>query len=242
MIPNAPIRLTNLSSEQMRDFATEAQQTALASGDAAKVREANDRALAEGILASLGSDTSRPAPRPGEPEAQAEPGRPRRQPADPSAVPRRRLPPETEYEAARKQTAQLRDWLNHHGFDVIPNSGGGRSNCLLISLMQHATGNYASEHEAEVSELRQALVEQSGGAESGALFGDTGSDSSLRWLVNRINRDYAQPGRTLTVWIASSFVDDQPSFLKVGNGELAAMIFESNSHFEAAVPRGTIKR
>ena len=245
MLPTTHQQPTSLSTEQINDFASKEQQAALASGDEAKIREANDRALAEALLASLGTASSATAPKETDAEdgvsVPVKPGRPRPR-SDALQVSVRYSPSETEYEASRTQTIQLRSWLDHHGFDVIPNSGGKSSNCLLISLMQHATGNYASEHTAEVRELREALVKSSKGAESGSLFGDSSSDSSLPWLVDQINEHYAVTGRKLTVWMASAFIDGQPSFLKIGHGELPAMIFESNSHFEAAVPRGTAKR
>lgn len=241
MLPTTSPKPTTLSPEQIHDFASKEQQAALASGDDAKLREADDRALAEALLASLGDDTSTPVRKEADTAAPVKPGIPRAKPAT-SDTRSKYQPSETEYEASRKQTTQLRSWLDHHGFDVIPNSGGKNSNCLLISLMQHATGNYASEHAGEVSELREALIENSNGTENGSLFGDARSDSSLPWLVDQINERYAVTGRKLTIWMASAFIDGQPSFLKIGNGELPAMIFESNSHFEAAVPRGTAKR
>ncbi len=253
--------------ERIRELATAEQYAALSSGDAAKIREANDRALAQAMLLSLADLPDSPAPAakpatppqvttalPAQPGTQA-PGNMRSgttgstgttgtsaTTSTSGTTPTTYSPTEAHYAAARQQTREARTWLDRHGFDVIPNGGGGASNCLLISLMQHAKGDYSCEHTAEVNSLRQALILHTGGRETGALFGDTSKDGALAWLVDTINKNYALPERTLSALMMHGFAGGQPAILKVGNGKIPAMIFESNAHFEAVVPRGTVAR
>ena len=50
-------------------------------------------------------------------------------------------------------------WLGERGIEAVHNGGSGM-NCLIISLLQHATGRYGSEHEPALIEQAQAYREE----------------------------------------------------------------------------------
>ena len=68
---------------------------------------------------------------------------------------------------------------------VAKNDGQGL-NCLIISLLQHVTGDYASQHQDMATILREGLLSQYPDAE-GALYAD---DQHMQWLKDTIDQLY----------------------------------------------------
>lgn len=191
---------------------TAAQIFARETGDPETMRQANDEALARGIQASL-------------------------QPASTPPKAARAKVPVDELAAQRSLIDKLKDWLATHGFDIRRNNGN-QNNCLIISMLQHATGDYHSEHAAQAKHYKKLLVEQSGGEEksSNALFSD---DALTRWLIARINRDFFGDQRELYLKFrfVTADLDGKPAVRTTGEGTRIAGIVDMAGHYEAFTAR-----
>ena len=143
----------------------------------------------------------------------------------------------TEREAQKKLNDQLRHWFETNGFDVKLNSGNS-NNCLIISMLQHVTGDYHSEHMEKARHYKQKLAEQSGNeiGTSQALYSDT---ALTTWLVDQINRDCfeGQKERYCCFWMVTADLDGRPAVRSIGDGQRAAAIFDGAGHYEAVVAR-----
>lgn len=193
------------------DGLTAKQRFARETGDAALIQEANDEALALGIQASLdASDAAKATARPSIPN--------------------------DEFAAQRGIIAQLKGWLKNHGFWIAPNNGD-RNNCLIISMLQHVTGDYASNHEQQARQYKQQVIQWSGGKEktSSALHSD---ESLTRKLISQINQDYF--GEHKEAYVRFRFVtadlDGNPAVREIGEGRRVAGIVDGAGHYEAFVP------
>ena len=142
-----------------------------------------------------------------------------------------------EREAQQKLNGQLRHWFDTNGFDVKPNSGNS-NNCLIISMLQHVTGDYHSDHVNQASHYKQNLAQQSGHEikTSHALHSDTVLTS---WLIDQINHDYfgQQKDRYVCFWMVTADLDGKPAVRSIGEGQHAAAIFDGAGHYEAVVAR-----
>ena len=104
------------------------------------------------------------------------------------------------------------NWLEATGIIIAQNSGHG-NDCLILSLLQHATGNYtgnAGSLEREAEELRQELI----GAGFVAEFENNQmlpvDSDGFRELVNRVNARY--PQANMDVRIAVIDASGRPFF------------------------------
>lgn len=142
-----------------------------------------------------------------------------------------------ELEAQQKLNGQLRHWFDTNGFDVKPNSGNS-NNCLIISMLQHVTGDYHSDHVDQASHYKQQLAQQSGHEikTSHPLHSDTVLTS---WLIDQINHDYfgQQKDRYICFWMVTADLDGKPAVRSIGEGQRAAAIFDGAGHYEAVVAR-----
>ena len=142
-----------------------------------------------------------------------------------------------EREAQQKLNGQLRHWFDTNGFDVKPNSGNS-NNCLIISMLQHVTGDYHSDHVNQASHYKQKLAQQSGHEikTSHALHSDTVLTS---WLIDQINHDYfgQQKDRYVCFWMVTADLDGKPAVRSIGEGQRAAAILDGAGHYEAVVAR-----
>lgn len=142
-----------------------------------------------------------------------------------------------ERQAQKKLNDQLRHWFGTHGFDVKLNSGNS-NNCLIISMLQHVTGDYHSDHLDQASHYKQKLAEQSKNeiGTSQALHSDT---ALTAWMIGQINRDYfgEQKQRYVCFWMVTADLDGKPAVRCIGEGQRAAAILDGAGHYEAVVAR-----
>ncbi len=191
---------------------TREQLSALQSGNPASIRKANDEALELGIAYSLASTTSA------------------------KTTPRTRVP-ENEIVKQRSLIEKLKDVLQKKGYDIHPNKGD-QHNCLIISMLQHVTGDYHGEHTEKARHYKKLLVEKSGGTEktSNALHSD---DPLTRWLIETINRDYF--GEAKDKYVKFKFVsadlNGEPAVRTIGEGKRVGGIVDLAGHFEAYTGR-----
>lgn len=191
---------------------TAAQKFAFESGDPDLIREANDAALAAGIGASLDNAND---------------------------VPKRvrEIVPADELGVQRSLVGRLKAWLRSQGFEIKSNNGN-RNNCLIISMLQHATGNYYSNHESAAKKYKALLFEWSGGTEKhdSPLYSD---NVLAEMLIDRINLDYFgdQQERHLRFKIVSPDHEGKPAVREIGNGQRVAGIIDGAGHYEAYVKK-----
>lgn len=192
------------------DGLTEFQRFARETGDPELMQQANDEALAIGIHRSV--DGKHDVPK--------------------SA---RKSIPQEEFHVQHKLLATFRNLMKKLGFDIKPNNGN-RNNCLIISMLQHATGNYDSNHEEQAKFFKQKVFEWSGGKEksSSALHSD---DALFRQLIDAINRHYFKEQKELYLrfTLATPDLDGKPTIREVGDGPRVAGIIDGAGHYEAYV-------
>ena len=133
-----------------------------------------------------------------------------------------------------KKTSELRTWFTQSGFDIVRNSGGGSNNCLLISLLQHATGDYSSEHAADVHHYRQQLMKWDKTIQATDPLPSSGE--IIKRLINQIIKDKGSEHRFA---IAGPGLGSEPSWHFYGEGKDYAIIFDQSGHYEAVIPRKT---
>lgn len=230
------------NNENMADFITKEQQQALLTKDEKSLQQADDRALAEAILASLAEEAQAGRARAANSElSDTDASR-----AESTDVSREGLasntvtPSQSHYEASREINQQLAFWFDHHGFQIVHNSGKDAS-CLLISMAQHATENYETEHCDKVSSLRNTAKDYTQKTQPNtpsmndySLFSD---GKFMDHLVNKVNDSILNQERKLTFWIATADLAGQPAWRKVGDGPRMAIIFDQGGHYEAVIPK-----
>ncbi|MFM0646986.1 hypothetical protein PQR14_21895 [Paraburkholderia bryophila] len=126
--------------------------------------------------------------------------------------------------------------LEKSGFSVVKNNGD-MNNCLLISMVQHATGDYSQPHTQRVNEYRQKLV-----GEGHILNGQpmTFTGAAGKRLVAMINGD-PQTQQPLHV-VGVTQVAGRTHLDHIGADQQAAnvrevMIWDQGGHFEAVKPK-----
>lgn len=213
-------------------FLTAQQRAAMDSGDELAMQAADDAAMAEAILASLAeqenlikhySNASDAAPvSPGTPATPTTEGKAASTGAGMAEL----------VQIQRDNTERLRGWLHANGFDIIKNRGGGHNDCLLISLLQHATGDYRSEHRSDVAYYREYLM----GIDPSIDRNDSlpSMSDAIQLLIEKINADKQAH---LRVAFVAPGLEGEPTFHYYGSGSRYAIIFDQSGHFDAVVPR-----
>lgn len=199
---------SSFTESHIADFLTDEQQLALASGDVEAQQIADDAALAMGIQASLD-----------EMDKVKSTGK--------SAT---RSITDSEINTQRRINDQLRNWFADRNMTVVSNQGENQ-NCLLISLLQHATGNYHSQHAEAARSYKDRLVRESQGqiGQYDALCDDT---ALMTALIKRINARYQSDMR---VDFYTADLNGNPAIRSVGDGNKPVIIFNQVGHFEAVV-------
>ena len=201
---------------------------------------ADDQALAQAIQASLNEQTQSPALQNKTPtDAIA------KQIANDEAIARAMQDNKKEAKAADHNTFyneargpayiisnKLRNWLNQEGYRIVRNSGGN-NNCLLISLLQHATGDYTSQHSEKAAYYKSILEEQSKGdlGRLDSLYSDT---PLITALIKRIGQDHGR--HDLSVNFCFPDIEGNLAQRNVGSGTNPVWIFDQGGHFEAVLP------
>jgi hypothetical protein len=123
---------------------------------------------------------------------------------------------------------KLSHWLEQHGIQVLKNGGGGRNSCLIISLLQHATGRLRVNQET-VAKLKELLSCYSI-SEYDSLLPD---DEAFKALITEINKRY-QTNMKPVFLVAS---DDDPPFIMLESpfGANQVVIWDQLGHFEALI-------
>jgi hypothetical protein len=141
--------------------------------------------------------------------------------------------------ATRAAGVHLREAMQAAGMTPVPNDGKAHdstNNCLLISLLQHATRDYGSDHAQLVSQYREIMTEV-----RDAPLARNAPISALslaaKRLVELINAD---PGMSpkLRVAFVSEF-DGRMRVDEIGAKEPDArtvVVWDQGGHFEAVVP------
>lgn len=193
---------------QLADYLTPEQRQALASGNVEAQQMADDAALAMGIQASLDEmdkvkNTEKSATR---------------------------IVPEQELQARREINNKLRHWFTDRHMTIVANQGKNQ-NCLLISLIQHATGQYDSQHEKAASDFKDILTKESQGqiGKYDALYDDT---DLMTALIKRLNENY---NCDMRVDFYTADLNGDPAIRSVGDGKKPVIIFNQVGHFEAVV-------
>lgn len=136
--------------------------------------------------------------------------------------------------ASATDVAALDRQLQRHGLSRMPNDGNGANDCLLIALLQHATGDYTASHEGLVGHYRKRLAAV---PELDAAAGEPliGNGPAARQLVDMLNEN---PDLRPKLEVALvSMVDGVPIEERIpapaGEASRTVLIVDQGGHFEA---------
>lgn len=143
-----------------------------------------------------------------------------------------------EASAAATDTRSLDRDLSRHALRRVPNDGNGVNDCLLISLLQHATGEYGHSHGALAAHFRDILA-ATPGLEAGHGERLTGAGQAARKLAELINGDPSvQPKLDITLVsrVGGVAVHDR---IPAPPGQVSrrVLIVDQGGHFEAVSAR-----
>jgi hypothetical protein len=130
--------------------------------------------------------------------------------------------------------------LSARGLHVIGNDGGQANNCLIISLLQHATQNYDSHHGDAALQVRSALIAEFPELDfDGPLHSD---DPASQWLIEHILQAYGGGVDREVIFLEPG---DQgipiPRVARGGNDPMAAVAVANwGTHFEAVRNQGNL--
>ena len=128
--------------------------------------------------------------------------------------------------------AETLQWFEQRGISAAYNSGHGMD-CLIISLLQHATGRYDRESEPELAELaghyRSQLTQTHPEIEQGdrMLYDD---EPAIEALIRSINRDYQAD---MNVQLITPSVDGPVRFQGSALGSNPVGVVMFGNHFQA---------
>ena len=128
----------------------------------------------------------------------------------------------------RRRNPSLQQWLTGQSIGVATNYGDGL-NCLIISLLQHATGGYQSQHAQLARHYRRRLIGQFGAQVDGVmLYSD---DDAFVALVGWINHDFHI---SMNVYLIQVDEHSRPYLVPhVNTGANPVVIWDQGGHYEA---------
>jgi hypothetical protein len=251
-----PLNITSLSSHQ-KSFLSNAQQALAPTASPQTIETANDHALQQATQASLQHDDGLTAAQKfardtghaglideANKAAIDEAIEASRRWSGQEATTVRTFIPTTEFAAHSGLVATLKNWLSKHGFIVKPNSGN-QNNCLLISMLQHVTGDYSPNSKAlskAAEQYKRMIADWSNGKEktSSSLFSD---DKLTELIVEQINQDYfgERRDRYIQFKFITASLDGEPAERYIGNGPKIEGILDGGGHYEAFVKRPDVR-
>ncbi|MES2037637.1 MAG: hypothetical protein V4495_07340 [Pseudomonadota bacterium] len=132
-----------------------------------------------------------------------------------------------ERERMVKLMPKVESWMKARDIAIVPNNGDSL-NCLIISLLQHATKDYSSQHTEMATKLRTALQQKFPEVGSQMLYSD---DVPFRALVNHINKKFDV---SMNVLIVQPHESGTPVVLPTNQtGKNDVVIIQKAAHYEA---------
>lgn len=138
--------------------------------------------------------------------------------------------------STRMTSPHIERALRRAGMHAVPNDGitdGGINNCFLISVLQHATGNFESSHPARVDQYRDILV-TAPHARLAANEKVSAGSTAARMLVDLINGDPdVQPKLKVEVISELNGVVHRDRLGSDARDARTVVIWDRGGHFEA---------
>jgi hypothetical protein len=131
----------------------------------------------------------------------------------------------------RELNGKLKQWFAANGCQVVRN-GGRNNNCLIISLLQLATGEL-SEHADKAAKVKKWLVEtypDEAMSDKHELHANT---TAIQELIKMINREFRSDMRV--TFVAANENGHPVRTAVVGDVKNDVVIFDQAGHFEAVV-------
>ena len=139
----------------------------------------------------------------------------------------------------RVRDALLKKKCMENGYRFV-NSNVENHNCLITSILQHATENYTEDHRVLAKEYREKLnahLQQNLTPEQKTTFlkNDLLDRHHTDWLLKEMANDPRIKRKDLAVelWVAGH--EGEPVRFSFGEGRTKAIIFNSTDHFEAVI-------
>jgi hypothetical protein len=126
------------------------------------------------------------------------------------------------------------------GYQFVQNSGKN-NNCLIISLLQHITGNYKSNHDVRAADYRIELdkkLKNSLNAKQQKAFKENKMlpPDHITWLLGEMAKDKTLKYKNMTIELWMANAEGEPVSFSIGEGKAKAIIFQRVNHFEAVIP------
>lgn len=145
------------------------------------------------------------------------------------------------HSAMAKGNRRFRDWAESNDLRIATNTGHG-NNCALLSLMQHASGNYHADYREMAQEIKAELAEKFPGEVEGtnAMLGASMDRQSFRYALQKINEKFHV---NMDVYVIQAGYNGLPVMAEPRNpapGKTPVVLWNSGSHFEAVVHKSAI--
>ncbi|VWB89021.1 hypothetical protein BLA15816_04280 [Burkholderia lata] len=134
---------------------------------------------------------------------------------------------------SRQGAAETQRWFEANGIEAAYNSGGASMDCLIISLLQHASGHYELQHEPQLvaiaTRYRTALGQAHPEIDAGdrMLYDD---EPAVATLMEMINRDY---GVSMDLHLVLPTIDGPVRIQSAGTGSDPVGIVIFGNHYQA---------
>ena len=145
------------------------------------------------------------------------------------------------HSAMAEGNLRFRDWAKSNDLQIATNTGHG-NNCALLSLMQHASGNYHADYREMAEEIKAELAEKFPEEVEGtcAMLDASMDRQSFRYALQKINEKFHV---NMDVYVIQAGYNGLPVMAEPRNpasGKTPVVLWNSGSHFEAVVHKSAI--
>lgn len=136
---------------------------------------------------------------------------------------------------------RFRDWAKSNDLKIVPNTGHG-NNCALLSLMQHASGNYDAAYRETAQAIKEELAEKfPDEVKSKDAMLDASMDrQSFRYALRKINEMFHVDMDVYVIQAGNSGLPVMAEPRAPVPGKTPVVLWNSGAHFEAVVHQSAI--
>lgn len=138
----------------------------------------------------------------------------------------------------RARDQLLKENYRNKGYQFIFNSAKGH-NCLIISMLQHLTGDYTSNHDEKAgkyrAKLNKYLASIPDNKDKKILHNDLLHSDHLPWLLKAMEKDHSLSVKDASFIMWTSDSKGEPFWHSLSEGKKEYILFQGQDHIEAVV-------